>query len=157
MGTLDKTYFHIAPSLLEPGSIINPGNWGRIITFVGMGHTSFSREILLEYARIRSFKDKPSRFSSNFACENLDEAKFYRQNTSQTTSVIYEVEVVNKHAKHHIGCYNMLPLVVNQYPSNHEQIAHDYWNGNNSFSECGNYKCNELVIESPFKIISKVA
>lgn len=157
MKVLEKSCYHVAPILLEPGSIIIPGNYGRIINLVGINHQLYSREMLLEYVRVKNFSHKPSRFSSCFACLELDEAKFYR-NLQHKTSLLYEVKIINTSAKFHTGCYNMLPSVnCSGVPGNPELIANNYWNGEMvKVQGHENYNCNELVIESPLKIISLI-
>ncbi|MCW8472291.1 DUF2441 domain-containing protein [Fluoribacter gormanii] len=157
MGILEKNYYHIAPILLEPGSIIIPGNYGRIINLTGINHQLYSREMLLEYVRVKNFNHKPSRFSSCFACIDLDEAKFYRS-LQHPTSLIYEVKIINTSTKFHIGCYNMLPSVnCSGVPGNPEAVANKYWNGSIiKVQGHENYNCNELVVESSLKIISKI-
>jgi hypothetical protein len=32
------SYYHLSGALLEPGSVIMPGNWGRIVTAYGWPH-----------------------------------------------------------------------------------------------------------------------
>ena len=157
MGTLEKSYYHIAPILLEPGSIIIPGNYGRIINLIGISHPLYSREMLLEYVRVKNFSHKPSRFTSCFLCLDLDEAKFYHH-LQNATSLLYEVAIINTSANFHIGCYNMLPAVnCAGVQGNPELIANNYWNGNIiKVQGHDNYNCNELVIESSLKIISRI-
>ena len=48
-GTLSKdaTLFHLAPVLLSPSSVILPGNYGRIITAMGLSHPLWARENIL--------------------------------------------------------------------------------------------------------------
>lgn len=157
MEILEKSYYHIAPILLDTGSVIMPGNYGRIINLMGINHTLYSREMLLEYVRVKNFNLKPSRFSSCFACLELEEAKFYR-NRQHPTSLLYEVKILNTSAKFHTSCYNMLPSVnCVGVPGNPELIANNYWNGNIiKVQGHENYNCNELVVESSLKIISRI-
>ncbi|HHS8321899.1 TPA: hypothetical protein ACTUO9_002016 [Legionella anisa] len=159
MDDLNKTYYHVAQLLLEPGSIILPGNFGRIINLMGINHTLYSREMLLEYVRVKDFNDKPSRLSSCFVLSNIEDAKFYLQYNAPT-SVIYEVTVIDKAAKYHIGCFNTLPAIGHMckgVQGNPESISHDYWQGKKyTVTNYEQLNCHELVVESSIKIISKI-
>ena len=44
-------YAHAAPILLASGSVIEPGNFGRIIRLQGESHTLFRREMTLQVVR----------------------------------------------------------------------------------------------------------
>jgi Protein of unknown function (DUF2441) len=72
-----QTFFHLSSIPLAPGSIIQPGNCGRIIktyqspvqnvqTFGNMNVVA--RELLFEMVRIESFPSKPSRMKAAFCC-----------------------------------------------------------------------------------------
>ena len=60
------TYFHFVPILLEPGSVVVPGNFGRIMNIVGATHDLWAREMALEAVRAQHYPGKPSRLSANF-------------------------------------------------------------------------------------------
>lgn len=156
-------YFHVAPNLLGVGSVILPGNWGRVLRQYGpgQGNEVLYRESIVEYIRQQEFPDKPSRFDSIFLLESLDEAILYR-NLNARTSVIYEVSVETTNKKMHRGSYNFnLPDTIfvngNQQfvqPSilNIEglhigmpKVARAYWSTNPS-------KNSEIVIDSPATI-----
>lgn len=72
-------YFHLAGAPLAVGSVILPGNWGRIIKRTGWQHGQALRELALEGARIDRFPTRPSRFECAFAFVEEREAQWFRQ------------------------------------------------------------------------------
>ena len=154
MPELNQHFYHVAPIQLEKGSIILPGNYGRIVTHTGYQHNQYGREMLLEYIRFKHYSDKPSRLHSCFVCDNLDDIKFFMQHHC-STGIIYEVSFLDDQAKQHIGCFNCLPPLPARFNKNAENVAHDYWKG--EFIACEKApKCKEIVSESAIKIINVV-
>jgi hypothetical protein len=47
----ETSYFHLSGAMVAPGSIIEPGNWGRMIRALGWQHNCAMREAALEGAR----------------------------------------------------------------------------------------------------------
>lgn len=60
-------FFYLSAAMLQPGAIILPGNWGRIIRQLGWQHGPAVFEIALEDQRIRSFPSLPSRLNCSFS------------------------------------------------------------------------------------------
>ena len=60
------SYFHLSGAMLEPGSLILPGNWGRVIRSAGWRHDYSLRELALEDARVSRYPDRPSRLDAAF-------------------------------------------------------------------------------------------
>lgn len=58
------TFFHIAPMLLGAGSVILPGNWGRVLKLYTNANDVFYREHILETIRANEYPDKPSRLNA---------------------------------------------------------------------------------------------
>lgn len=71
-------YFHLSGAPLRVGSIIEPGNYGRIIRRAAWSHASAVRETSLEAARLARFGDRPSRLDAVFAFLSQEEAEFFR-------------------------------------------------------------------------------
>jgi hypothetical protein len=69
--------YHSSPVLLGQGSIILPGNYGRIIRSVGATHPYWDRENTLESVRRARYDAKPSRLDATFSCPSKDTAVFY--------------------------------------------------------------------------------
>lgn len=96
---IQETYFHLAGQTLAPGSVIEPGNWGRIIRLCGWGHSLAIREMALEAARLARFRERPSRMECAFAFPSQMEAEQFRQVTSGFGAhVLYEVRLADKAA-----------------------------------------------------------
>lgn len=172
---LNELFYHVAPIILEPNSIIKKGNWGRIL----VNHDKFNNNtwIMLstEHAHENTRKlkhiNKPSRFNCTFVCQSLDAVKQYQLNNSPL-GLIYEVEVIDKMCSFHVGDYekSRLPLVYmnNNYSeplildSNgvatqlsfnwFNALADQYWNIDQStFSNT-----TEILLDSDIRIIRQV-
>jgi hypothetical protein len=97
------TYYHSAPLLLEPGAIIHPGNWGRILNCYTQQQGNawmLAREFVFESVRVSEYPNLPSRLSCAFAFETLDHANQYMSNFSPWNP-LYEVELVEPGAPLH--------------------------------------------------------
>lgn len=129
-------YYHSAPLLLEAGSVIQPGNWGRILNaykFPNQGNPWLvAREMLFESVRASQFPHLPSRLSSSYVFENLNDANRYLGNFTPWNN-LYEVEFVDPTAVTHRGCFDLasnppeqcdfIPVVADR--------ARQYWSGLN--------------------------
>lgn len=95
--------YHCAPIPLENGSIIQPGNWGRVLkTYVsGRGDLAIAfRERVLEDVRLAHFPHKPSRLSSIFLIPELNDMLEYWGHNNPT-AIVYEVELVTRDCRTH--------------------------------------------------------
>jgi len=147
-------YYHSAPLALQAGSIIEPGNWGRILNCYTSENGNawlLARELAFESIRSSDFKDLPSRLSSCFVFDNLDHANQYQREFSRWNS-LYEVELVNETAPTHQGAFNLvsfpnnqtefLPVVINN--------ARKYWAGEE-------IQVPEIITKSPLLIKNVVS
>ncbi|QDM17541.1 hypothetical protein [Tardiphaga sp. vice278] len=97
-------YFHCISTILNPGAIIEPGNWGRVIRNAGWAHNLSAREVVLEHIRQREFADKPSRLDAAFFFDDENEARFYANSDGRLITMIpYEIELVKPDAPQHFG------------------------------------------------------
>lgn len=130
-------YYHSAPLSLAPGSIIQPGNWGRILNcYRCVLHQTeqnawmLAREMIFETVRASKYPNLPSRLSCGFVFESLDDANKYLGEFTPWNS-LYEVELTDPSALVHHAGFNLvkfpqaniefLPAVVN--------CAERYWQG----------------------------
>ncbi|OJZ70119.1 hypothetical protein B375_0209370 [Xylella fastidiosa 6c] len=121
-----KTYFHCSPILLGAGSIIEPGNWGRMLSSYTKMDFKLWRESFLEYVRQQISPDKPSRLHAVFLLESLQDAITYRDIYASGT-LVYEVTADLEVHRTHRGCYNF-DFVTGVDPLEHfRQIAEAYW------------------------------
>lgn len=93
--------FHFNSTLLGPGSVILPGNWGRIIRLIGSGHREWDREQVLERIRQAEFRSLPSRFESVFFFSSRAVADGYRVVAGSALLLMYEVELLDPGAPQH--------------------------------------------------------
>jgi len=127
--------YHSAPLNLEPGSVIKPGNWGRILNSYRQNNIPanawiLARELAFETVRASEFPTLPSRLSSAFVFESLEHANQFKRNFSQWNA-IYEVELVDPAASSHRAAFNLV-----QFPGDQVEFlpvvvswARDYWRG----------------------------
>ena len=89
--------YHIASAILAPGSIINPGDWGRMLRLYQVGQadiTNLLRETILENIRSQEFPDKPSRLNSSFAPPGIEAAQFFHT-YHHRFGVMYRVRLID--------------------------------------------------------------
>jgi len=144
--------FHFAPLRLGSGSLIQPGNFGRIIrryeateTFSGW---RLARELIFEDQRPDY---KPSRFNSCFGLPTHQDAEAYRRfNDPNFFQVLHEVEIVNPTLPTHTASLSWI-----EFPESGPFLdlmrlqAKQYWAGEPGDSEKG----IETLSASEFRII----
>lgn len=78
--------------MLAPGSIIEPGNFGRIIRCHGTAHNLYRREMTYEAIRQQHFPSRPSRLDCLFCFPTAEEAELCRAHINgYADSILYEV------------------------------------------------------------------
>lgn len=70
--------FHLSPQRLGAGSVILPGNYGRLLTVHGWPHAASHREAILEGIRVQSFAHLPSRLGCVFCFARVEDADTFR-------------------------------------------------------------------------------
>ena len=88
--------------LLEPGAVVRPGNWGRIVRLIGKSHPEWLRETLLEQVRAAEFPHLPSRLECAFVIDDFGEAQYY-VSSKGPLSVLYEVSLVDPKDPTHVA------------------------------------------------------
>jgi hypothetical protein len=147
------TFFHCAPIRLAPGSIIEPGNWGRILNLYetnnGQINLNAANEALLEWARRSLAPSKPSRLESVFTLPNLQGAIDFR-NKHQRLSIIHEVEPIAQNPGRHDGDYE---LAITPYRGRYLSLMFDfpqrYWTQSPSANHEVLFGCAVRVISLP--------
>ena len=150
---MEKSYFYCCSLPLMAGSVIKPGNWGRIIkTYSPQSSPNvwlFIRELIFEQVRRENFSTKPSRFESIFLCLDQNSIRDFKQTTSRSLDLIYEVVVLDEQEPTHIGDWALCNIQNNDNYSTFVDRAKMYWSGENIAKP-------ELVTTSPIKIIQEV-
>ena len=146
---MNQHYFYCYSLPLDVGSVIRPGNWGRILrTYTPQtspNHWALTRELAYELVRIRNFPNKPSRFDCVFVCVSEADLNEFRTSTNRHLDLGYEVELVNPLAPSHLG---ELPATIFEITDNlplFENRANLYWQGDNVVKQ-------ELITLSPIRI-----
>jgi hypothetical protein len=97
------SYFHLSGAMLAPGSIIMPGNWGRMIRAIGWQHSLAMREMALENAWVMSYPNRPSRLDASFVLPTLDEARNFKQRIGGFANhLLYRVTLCDPTALSHV-------------------------------------------------------
>jgi hypothetical protein len=121
------SYFHFAPILLAPGSIIEPGNFNRIIRRHGPAHNLYRREMAYEDVRQQLFSSRPSRLDCLFCFPTMVEAELCRAHINgYVDSILYDVE--SNEASPHLADMNNGLQNFTQPAFDNNVIAY-YWRG----------------------------
>ena len=105
-------YFYCSPEPLDVGSVVDPGEWRRILRTYN--HQIFSDawtvlvgELVYEIVRRELFPTKPSRFHCLFLCTSEDGLLDFRAAYGRARDIGYEVELVNPQAQSHLGDWTL--------------------------------------------------
>lgn len=97
-------YYHLSGVVLEPGSIIKAGNWGRSIRQAAWTHNFAIREIALEEALRLRFPHRPSRMDSVFVFVDVVEARNFRGRIPGFGAhILYRVSLVDPTPLSHVA------------------------------------------------------
>jgi len=149
-------FYHCSPSWLEPGSVIRPGNYGRILQEVGSAHQAWLREQFLELVQIKEYPEKPSRLSCAFVCSCLNSMQLFKDRNCPA-GIVYEVELVFPTAKTHTTCFNLIQPLPGVMEDMYE-VAKNYWEGSYwpTIEGFPDLKCEEILVESSLRIVKEV-
>lgn len=150
-----NTYYHVCPIPLGEGSVIQAGNFGRVIEQYrpdGLGPMAV-RELAFETMRLKHFSHQPSRLTSIFLLPTLEHASRYRL-AHGFTSIIYEVRL----NEDKLVFNGDMSLVTTGFPSPHTPaipfllgVANQYWQGLDATVET-----SELLTESSVTILRAI-
>lgn len=126
-----QKYYWLGSYPLEEGSIVLPGNWGRMINLYKSDGAIilYLREKILEEVRLKDYPDLPSRMNSNFLFENIEQAKNFQSNEGgRYVDILYEVEITDNDKPKFRGDLNTLnwpptPFFLKEI----EIMAYNYW------------------------------
>ncbi|QGZ56699.1 hypothetical protein [Paraburkholderia acidiphila] len=153
------SYFHLCSVQLSPGSVIEPGNWGRIIELYPQDNNVSNAwrtavEQVFEATRLQLTPDAPSRLTSAFAF--LSQADAERQRPQMGwLNMLYEVELVDPDAVQHIGVFDLLTAAYvidgTRFLPKARGLATQYWSGSAADGT------KELVTASPLRIVRRIS
>jgi hypothetical protein len=144
-------YYFCCSAILAPGSVVEPGNWGRILRLYTQQRSPnawlLARELIYEGIRRASYSSKPSRFGAAFVC--FTEADLQQFRLERAFDVSYEVELVDPGANRHVADWNVAAVTQTDDVAAIEGKAHLYWQGQNPVKK-------ELVTDSPLRILKRL-
>jgi hypothetical protein len=127
-----SSLYHVNQGVFEPGDVIAPGNWGRLVLGFGLrDHGNNAINFLFEYLfqRIRDaeFADKPSRLRSAFAYESFALAE---EKARPMQQVVYLVEAADPQSRIHRADVSWFDVLY-EYRTFEgvEGVARQYWQG----------------------------
>lgn len=148
-----KKYYWLGSYPLASGSIVEPGNWGRIINLYNIQNAQSAfvaaKEFIFENIRVETYPERPSRLSCLFLCEDLASAKDFQEKNGRINDIIYEVEIVGKDEVFRTDWSILNKCNENPKVSNIKELAEKYWKG----VEIEN---PEALTNSSIKIIKKI-
>jgi hypothetical protein len=138
--------------MLEPGAVISPGNWGRIIKQLGWQHGRSVFEVALEDQRARNFSHLPSRFDASFFFDDEGEARFYQAAQNLVTHLVYEIEPSDPAAaQHQTDWRNISPS-----GSLDNDWTHRYWAPIFQPPHPNGHVCREVLAVSPLRVLRRL-
>lgn len=146
---MTQRYYYCYSLPLEVGSVIRPGNWGRILrTYTPQSspnHWLLTRELAYELVRVRQFPQKPSRFDCIYVCLSEADLGEFRATSNRHIDLSYEVELVDPQAPKHLGDWTLPNMQNTDNLPVFESRATRYWQGNDIVKQ-------ELITLSPLRI-----
>lgn len=153
------TYFHFTSVRLAPGSVIEPGNYGRVIRcYPHDGQAAngwkLAVELAFESQRLVMDRELPSRLDSCFVFEDVHQAHAMKASMGFHFNLLYEVELVDANARVHRADLGLINACYRSEPNRlfwdkvHD-AACSYWSG-----AIGTIP--ELLTLSPIRILREV-
>lgn len=146
------TYYHMCQIPLEKGSIIKPGNYGRMLEYdKGRNSIIYNRETILEGIRKKLCPEKPSRLHSCFVCDDIKSTLMFFQHDFGTC-LCYEVEIVDASAKMYRTSAKYISDLQQVYTREWaDSRAVEYWEWDESKNDVFPM---EVLTSSPIKILT---
>jgi hypothetical protein len=153
-GRMTSQYYFACSYLLEVGSVVLPGNWGRILrmyTTSGFGNAWIQyREDVFEKVRRDEYPNKPSRLKSIFVCETEQGLRDFMQQTGRNIDLLYAVSLMEPEEPLHRGCLSLLQLQQQENVDTFTQKARLYWSPSSALSR------PEIVTTSRVRIDGRI-
>lgn len=176
--TETSKYYYLCSYPLREGSIVEKGNWGRILRkypnfqlFEGLLMNSrFSgdaiiggveqkviidqkviRELIFERVRKNEFPYAPNRLNCIFVCKTLEGAKIFKSESGRNLDLIYEVEPTDVNSRKLETDWSWIDSIINKTTHEVEEVARNYWRG-----EIGDPRKRELLWDCEVRILHKV-
>ena len=147
------SFYYLCSYPLGPESLIQKGNWGRIMRLNLIDQNSapyLIRELAFEKIRIEEFPDRPSRFKSVFLCPSIESTREFKK-VRPSFDIIYEVVPLDDSANSFEADWSLIKNPTNKNIPQVEEEARIYWSSSITSDDK-----KEIVIESDLKILRKL-
>jgi hypothetical protein len=165
MTTLERKkvpLFHFLPGERQPGEIVQPGNFGRLLrTHEGLpafGRVMVTgmlcREMLWETIRLRKFGNLPPRLDCVFLLPHRIDADAYdKLRNVDGRQVLHEVEIVDARSPTHVAWLSHCPMQSGgSFLEQMEAKGMAYWSGEPGDQSQG----RELLVKSNVRIVRRI-
>lgn len=125
--------YYLTSTQLDKGSVVLPGNWGRILNLPVYSYpfpnleqaNTIYRETVLEFVRATLYPEYPSRLTSSFCCPNIESAQeFHKQ---RSIDIIYEIEFDESLPLFYASWMHVCPISSTPSITGMEDAAQHYW------------------------------
>jgi len=149
-----KTFFHAVSLPLAPGSVIEPGNWGRMLKnyMAKQDDGTLLRKTLFEQVRCQDFPDRPSRLNGIFLGETAKGLFNFLYECGRIHDIAYEVTLEQENARPFRTCYG-LPTPDRPLLDALNKQARRYWQGENEDSLETRI---EMLTTSPVRMVRRI-
>lgn len=153
--TKHTEFYHVTHLPLRAGSIIEPGNFGRIINSYRTDRGNpwvLARELVFELVRKESWAHLPSRLNCSFLFMSLEAAHagFDALNGELMGNRIYRAELVEPDAPSHVADFSLVRLPQGtEFLHPMMTIAERYWRGDQIAAP-------EYLTTSPIRLLEPV-
>lgn len=144
-----KSYFFLCSYPLKPGSVVLPGNWGRILALYKAEARKLRREAIFEEARLKIAPEAPSRFSAAFVFDSIDVAVSFLPD--RPLDLLYLVDLEDEQQPTFRADMKLVPQ-PDMEDSLIREHASRYWSGHSSLEEPEILTLSALVIREQLTI-----
>jgi hypothetical protein len=145
----DEFFFACSYPLGE-GSVVLPGNWGRMIgKNPDQQQEYILKERVIEQIRQHGFPKRPSRLKSIFLCETLEELEKFLASSGRFFDIKYAVRLTNQREQIFRADWNLISQMSMSDIKSLNSLAVDYWSGNTQSGV-------EVLTKSPVRIVKMV-
>lgn len=143
----DEFFFACSYPLGE-GSVVLPGNWGRIIGINPDQQQEYIlKERAIEQIRQHDFPERPSRLRCIFLCETLEELGKFLVSSGRFFDIKYAVRLTNQQEQIFRTDWNLISQMSMSDIKRLNSLAIDYWSGNTQFGVEVLTKSSVLIIK----------
>lgn len=154
-GAVEMPYYYACSYPLTSGSVVEKGNWGRMLRqeLIGPGNAArLLREVVFEKVRLQCYPNRPSRFDCNFVCPTVESANQFVKSANRIFDLIYEVEFTDPNASQFETDWSLIKIPENLTLVQAESLAHQYWSPKNV-----NPMNKEILVASGIRILKRIS